>query len=158
MPRSESREREASPGANHGNNLYIANLSYQTREEDLQDLFAKFGKIKYCKVIRDPVSKESRGFGFVTFEDAAEAQEAIKQLNNTEVSGRKLHIEEAKRAAPYSPTPGKYMGHSREKSDGKRSDRDRDRDRDRRRSPSPRRRRRSISRSRSHSPHRRRRY
>lgn len=156
MPRSESREREGSLDENRGNNLYIANLSYQTREEDLQELFAKFGKIKYCKVIRDPVSKESRGFGFVTFEDAGDAQEAIKQLNNTEVSGRKLHIEEAKRAKPYSPTPGKYMGHSRKRSDGKRSDRDRDRDR--RRSPSPRRRRRSISRSRSHSPHRRRRY
>lgn len=156
MPRSESREREASLDENRGNNLYIANLSYQTREDDLQELFAKYGKIKHCKVIRDPVSKESRGFGFVTFEEAGDAQEAIKQLNNTEVSGRKLHIEEAKRAKPYSPTPGKYMGHSRKRSDGKRSDRDRDRDR--RRSPSPRRRRRSISRSRSHSPHRRRRY
>ena len=73
MPKSDSSTEET----NAGNNLYIANLSYNISEGDLHDKFAVFGKIRHCRIIRDPVTQESRGFGFVTFESAPDANEAI---------------------------------------------------------------------------------
>ena len=157
MPRSESGEREENIiESNRGNNLYVSNLSYRTKEEDLHELFGKHGKIKYCKVVRDPVSNESRGFGFVTFEEPADAKEALEHLEKTEIGGRAIHVEEAKRPRPYSPTPGRYLGQAKfKRTELKRGGGGGDR----RRSPSPRRhRRRSPSRSRSRSPPRRRPY
>ncbi|POM65601.1 Hypothetical protein PHPALM_18653 [Phytophthora palmivora] len=66
---------------NPGNNLYVANLAARVGEQDLQELFSKFGRVDKCEVIVDPVTRESRGFGFVTFEDVRDAEDAVKELN-----------------------------------------------------------------------------
>lgn len=104
-----------------GNNLYISNLSYKTQEQDLHDKFSDFGKIKNCKVIKDPYTNKSRGFGFVTFESSDDAAEARNRLNGSSLDGRELRIEIAKRSRAYSPTPGNYLGNPKYKISGSRS-------------------------------------
>jgi transformer-2 protein len=98
------------PEANEGNNVYIANLSPETKESELKDLFGKHGSIKDVRIVRDPFTKESRGFGFVTFENSDNATEAVKEINDTEVNGRKIRAEKARRSKPHQPTPGSYCG------------------------------------------------
>ncbi|KAG7391824.1 hypothetical protein PHYPSEUDO_003444 [Phytophthora pseudosyringae] len=93
-------------GGNPGNNVYVANLATRVGEQDLQDLFAKFGRVDKCEVIVDPVTRESRGFGFVTFEDIRDAEDAVKELNNQDVQGRKIRVEHAKRKRGHEKTPG----------------------------------------------------
>lgn len=117
--RSPSRSRSRSPApavraasaakpdvGNPGNNLYVANLATKVGQPELQEIFAKFGRVDKCEVIVDPVTRESRykaergsgcvavgadavdgcccacrGFGFVTFEDVRDAEDAVKELN-----------------------------------------------------------------------------
>ena len=136
MSRSPSNEGDRKIG----NNLYISNLSYRTQEQDLHDKFSKFGKIKYCKVIKDPYSGQSRGFGFVTFESSEDANEARSHLNGTSLDGRELRIEVAKRSRAYSPTPGNYLGNPKYKRNHRNRESPRRRDSPRRRHDSPRRR------------------
>lgn len=131
--RREIREEEANPG----NNLYVANLSYQTKERDLEDLFGKYGPLKETRVVYDPYTKESRGFAFVTFERNDDAEEAIRNIDKTDFSGRVISVQKAKRSKPHAPTPGGYLGPPGASSKQSRS----------RRSPSPYSRRRSRSRS-----------
>ena len=159
-PRRRSRSPSIEGDKYSGNNLYISNLSYKTQEQDLHDKFAKFGKIKYCKVIKDPYTNQSRGFGFVTFESAEDATEARDKLNSSSLDGRELRIEVAKRSRAYSPTPGNYLGNPKYRRNSYRSSRDsprRDsprRDSPRRRNDSPRRRN-DSPRRRNDSPRRR---
>ncbi|ETI44017.1 hypothetical protein, variant 3 [Phytophthora nicotianae CJ01A1] len=110
--RSPAPKAPAAPAdvANPGNNLYVANLATRVGEQDLQEIFSKFGRVDKCEVIVDPVTKESRGFGFVTFEDVRDAEDAVKELNNQEVQGRKIRVEHAKRKRGHEKTPGQYLG------------------------------------------------
>ncbi|OMJ93850.1 hypothetical protein SteCoe_3039 [Stentor coeruleus] len=157
---SESPRRRSRSPSNEGNNLYISNLSYRTQEQDLHDKFAKYGKIKYCKVIKDPYTNQSRGFGFVTFESSEDASDARQNLNGCALDGRELRIEVAKRSRAYSPTPGNYLGNPKYRRNGNRSrDSPSRRDSPRRRTDSPRRRespRRRYESPRRSSPRRRR--
>ncbi len=77
-------------------NIYVGNLSYETRDRDLDQLFASFGRVNSARVIVDKDSNRSKGFGFVEMEDAAEAQRAIAELNGAELQGRALKVNEAK--------------------------------------------------------------
>jgi transformer-2 protein len=102
---------EADPEAtNLGNNLYVANLPHRLTQTDLEELFAKFGRLDKCEVILDPVTRESRGFGFVTFEDVRDASDAVTELNGKEIQGRRIRVEHAKRQRGHEKTPGKYLG------------------------------------------------
>jgi RNA recognition motif-containing protein len=100
MPRSESPDKTREEDKS---NLYVSNLSYKTREEDLQDSFAKYGAVSRCRIIKDPHTRESRGFGFVTFENATDAAEALESLNHTELDGRQINVEIAKKPRARSP-------------------------------------------------------
>ncbi|OGT07094.1 MAG: hypothetical protein A2103_02490 [Gammaproteobacteria bacterium GWF2_41_13] len=75
--------------------LYVGNLSYTVTSDDLQALFAQFGQIVSAEVIEDRHSGRSKGFGFVEFEDASQADAALS-LNGQEYKGRKLHVSLAK--------------------------------------------------------------
>lgn len=75
--------------------LYVGNLSYTVTSEDLQALFAQFGHIVSAEVIEDRHSGRSKGFGFVEFEDASQADAALA-INGQEYKGRKLHVSLAK--------------------------------------------------------------
>ena len=76
--------------------IFVGNLSYQTRDEDLEAAFAAYGTVESATVIIDRDRGSSKGFGFVEIPDNAEAQAAISGLNGKELSGRALTVNEAK--------------------------------------------------------------
>ena len=77
-------------------NMYVSNLSFHTTDEDLKTLFGQFGAVTSAKVISDRETGRSRGFAFVEMDVLAEAQEAMKKLNNKEIEGRALSVTVAK--------------------------------------------------------------
>ncbi len=74
------------------NKLYVGNLPYTTRDDDLQEQFANFGAVASAKVMMDRDTGRSKGFGFVEMSSAAEAQSAIQGLNGQSVGGRALVV------------------------------------------------------------------
>ena len=75
-------------------NIYVGNLSWGMSDQDLENLFAEHGTVTSAKIITDRMTNRSRGFGFVEMSDGAEA--AIEALNETEVEGRKLVVNESR--------------------------------------------------------------
>jgi RNA recognition motif-containing protein len=78
-----------------GKKLYVGNLSYNSREETLRELFQAFGQVDSAKIIVDRDSGQSKGFGFVEMGSDAEAQAAIAGMNGRDVDGRQLKVNEA---------------------------------------------------------------
>ncbi len=76
--------------------LYVGNLSFNTSNEDLQELFASAGTVESANIVEDRDTGRSRGFGFVEMSSAAEVKTAIEQLNGKEVDGRSLTVNEAR--------------------------------------------------------------
>lgn len=79
-------------------------------ESDIQRLFEKYGEVESCSIMRDPHTRDSRGFGFVKMQTADQADAAKNGLNGETIEGRTLSIEKARRSRPRTPTPGKYFG------------------------------------------------
>ncbi len=77
-------------------NIYVGNLALNVTEGDLQQAFEAFGEVTSAKIIKDKYSGESRGFGFVEMPAKAEAQSAIDGLNEKELKGRALKVNEAR--------------------------------------------------------------
>ena len=77
-------------------NIYVGNLSYRMTEAELKDTFAPFGEVKRVKIVKDRDTNRSKGFGFVEIENDADALKAIEALNNKEVGGRALRVNESK--------------------------------------------------------------
>jgi RNA recognition motif-containing protein len=75
--------------------LFVGSLSWDTTDEGLRAAFEQFGEVSEAIVIRDRMSGRSRGFGFVTFEDAEAADRAMGELNNTELDGRPIKVDVA---------------------------------------------------------------
>ncbi|MFH0953562.1 MAG: RNA-binding protein [Verrucomicrobiota bacterium] len=76
--------------------LYIGNLSYETSEGDLRNLFSAVGSVASCEVIMDRFTNKSRGFAFVEMGTDEEAAKAISELNGKDLGGRALVVNEAK--------------------------------------------------------------
>lgn len=76
--------------------IYVGNLSYETTEESLRELFAEHGDVEEVSLVTDRDTGRSRGFAFVTMPDAAQAQAAITATNGTELGGRTLNVNEAR--------------------------------------------------------------
>ncbi len=76
--------------------LYIGNLSFSTSEEALKEFFKDFGPLLSCKIIRDPQTKQSRGFAFIEIEDDNRAMEAMAALNGQTLDGKQLRVNEAR--------------------------------------------------------------
>ncbi|MCU7917761.1 MAG: RNA-binding protein [Candidatus Thiodiazotropha sp. (ex Dulcina madagascariensis)] len=77
-------------------NIYVGNLPWSVKDDELRQMFAEFGDVSNANVIMDKFSGRSRGFGFVEMPDSGDAETAIKSLNEKEVSGRNLRVNEAK--------------------------------------------------------------
>jgi RNA recognition motif-containing protein len=77
-------------------NIYVSNLGYNFRDEELKNLFASFGAVSSAKVIIDKFTSKSKGFGFVEMPDKAAAEKAIKELNGTMADGRSISVSEAR--------------------------------------------------------------
>jgi len=76
--------------------LYVGNLSFNTSNQDLNDIFAEIGPVQSSNVIEDRETGRSRGFGFVEMTNQADGERAIAELNGKEVDGRTLKVNEAK--------------------------------------------------------------
>jgi RNA recognition motif-containing protein len=76
--------------------LYVGGLAYSVTDKELEELFAAYGKVDSAVVIKDRDSGQSKGFGFVEMSELKEAQEAIKELNGKEVSGRSIMVNQAR--------------------------------------------------------------
>jgi cold-inducible RNA-binding protein len=77
-------------------NIFVGNLSYQTTEEQIRDLFAEYGTVDRVNIITDRMTGRPRGFAFVEMPDSAAAKAAIEALNGAELEGRALTVNEAR--------------------------------------------------------------
>lgn len=77
-------------------NIYVGNLSFQTTDDDLRQIFEAHGEVSSINIIRDKFSGDSRGFGFVEMSSDDEAQAAIAGLNGTDMGGRSLNVNQAR--------------------------------------------------------------
>jgi len=77
-------------------NIYVSNLSFHTSEEDLKDLFSKFGTVSSAKIIMDRETNRSRGFAFVEMPSDEEGNKALTGLNGKEIQGRPLSVSMAR--------------------------------------------------------------
>ena len=77
-------------------NIFVGSLSREATEDDLKQAFEAFGKVDTATIIKDKVSGESKGFGFVEMPVLAEAQAAMTGLNGTDLKGRAITVNEAK--------------------------------------------------------------
>ena len=93
-----------------GNKLYVGNLSYNIRDEDLQQAFAQYGSVSSAKVMMDRDTGRSKGFGFVEMGSDAEAQAAINGMNGQALDGRAIVVNEAR---PREERPGGFGGGGR---------------------------------------------
>ena len=76
--------------------LFVGNLSFNTQEATLEELFAQAGTVASVRVMRDQATGRARGFGFVEMETEEAAQAAIDKFNNTDLDGRKIAVNEAR--------------------------------------------------------------
>ncbi len=77
-------------------NIYVGNLSYDVTEDEVRDIFSPHGEISSLSIIKDKYSGQSKGFGFVEMPNQAEAEEAIKTLNESDLKGRNIKVNQAK--------------------------------------------------------------
>ncbi len=77
-------------------NIYVGNLPYSVTEEDLRETFSRFGVVSQVNLITDKFSGASKGFGFVEMDNNSEADAAIKGLNETDMKGRTMKVNQAK--------------------------------------------------------------
>jgi len=77
-------------------NIYVGNLSWEVTDEDLRKSFGEFGQVSSARVIMDKYTNKSKGFGFVEMNEKTEAEAAIKSLNNREIKGRAIKVNEAR--------------------------------------------------------------
>lgn len=110
------------------NKLYVGNLSYNTTEDALRDLFAQAGEVTSVAVIKDRDSGRSKGFAFVEMGNAAEAQKAISMFNGYSLEERALTVNVARPREERGPRPGGGGGFGDRRGGGGRGgDRGRDR-------------------------------
>lgn len=77
-------------------NIYVGNLSYKATDDDLRTAFEQYGQVSSAQVIKDKFTGRSRGFGFVEMPSADEGNKAIEGLNNQDIAGRPVRVNEAR--------------------------------------------------------------
>jgi len=87
--------------------LYVGGLAYAINDDKLNDLFSEVGKVTSAQVIVDLSTNQSKGFGFVEFETAEDAEKAIKELNGKEIEGRSIMVNAAR---PKEERSGNFGG------------------------------------------------
>ncbi len=96
-----------------GNKLYVGNLPYTVRDEDLQQAFGAYGNVSSAKVMMERDTGRSKGFGFVEMASDAEAQSAIQGMNGQSLGGRSLVVNEARPMEARPPRTGGFGGGDR---------------------------------------------
>ena len=93
-----------------GNKLYVGNLPYGVRDNDLEQAFSAFGSVTSAKVMMERDTGRSKGFGFVEMGSDAEAQAAINGMNGQSLGGRAIVVNEARPMEPRPPRSGGFGG------------------------------------------------
>lgn len=92
-------------------NLYVSNLGYGFRDEELTQLFAAYGQVSSAKIIKDRSTGKSKGFAFVEMPDNAEAEKAMQELDGKMIDGRPVKVVEARpREEKRSPGDNSFPG------------------------------------------------
>jgi RNA recognition motif-containing protein len=92
-------------GILHVTNIYVGNLSYRATEDDIRQAFEQYGQVSSVNIITDRETGRSRGFAFVEMSDSTEAQNAIEHVNQADIAGRKVNVNEAR---PRTDRPRKF--------------------------------------------------
>ena len=93
-----------------GNKLYVGNLPYGVRDNDLEQAFSQYGSVTSAKVMMERDTGRSKGFGFVEMGSDSEAQAAIQGMNGQALGGRSIVVNEARPMEPRPPRSGGYGG------------------------------------------------
>jgi len=94
-----------------GTKLYVGNLSFNTTENELQELFAQAGAVQEVTLMQDKFTGKSRGFAFITMGSEEDAQNAISKFNGQTIEGRPLTVNEARPREPRPPGGGGGRGY-----------------------------------------------
>ena len=94
-----------------GTKLYVGNLSFNTTENELQELFSQAGPVQEVSLMQDKFTGKSRGFAFVTMGSEEDAQSAISKFNGQTIEGRPLTVNEARPREPRPPGGGGGRGY-----------------------------------------------
>lgn len=89
-------------------NIYIGNLPYSTTEDELRETFSQFGQVDRANIIKDKFSGRSKGFGFVEMPNDGEAQSAIDSLNDSDLNGRSIKVNQARPREERPPRRDNY--------------------------------------------------
>ncbi len=103
-------------------NIYVGNLSREATEDELRQAFEAFGQVISVKVLRDRVTGESNGFGFVGMQVSDEGQTAISELNGKNLKGNAIKVEEGRRIISHRSDQGKQDGFGGDRGDRNRRD------------------------------------
>jgi RNA recognition motif-containing protein len=76
--------------------IYVGNLHYKVDEDVLKEIFEEYGEVTAVKIVTDSVTRRSKGFGFVTMTNESEAKQAVEELNDGELMGRKIVVNQAR--------------------------------------------------------------
>ncbi len=90
-------------------NIYVSNLGFNVRDEDLRSVFAPYGEVTSAKVIMDKMTNQSRGFGFVEMSDDEASRKAIQELDGKQVDNRSIKVVEAR---PKEDRPNNFRNNS----------------------------------------------
>ena len=91
-------------------NIFVAKLNFDTQSEDLKEAFEQFGEVTSANVIMDKETGKSKGFGFVEMPNDDEANEAISQLNHSNLDGRTIVVKKAEPRGGGGGNPGGFGG------------------------------------------------
>ena len=90
--------------------IFVGSLPFKLREDELTQLFEKHGAVLSCKIIMDKITRQSKGFAFVTMPNDEEAKKAIEELNGSEVLGRNIAVSESQERGGSGGGGGGYSG------------------------------------------------
>jgi len=96
-----------------GKKLYVGNLSFNTTDQELEEMFTEYGKVISATVIKDQYTNKSKGFGFVEFDQEADAKKAKDAVDGKEFNGRSLRVDEAKEQRSRGERSGGYSSNRR---------------------------------------------
>ena len=94
-------------------NIYVGNMDYGLKEEDLRELFGAFGEVTSVRVITDAETRRPKGFAFVEMADDEAAKKAMEELNGKDINGRALTVNEARPREPRRGGGGGFGGGQR---------------------------------------------
>lgn len=83
-------------------NIFVAKINFKTKVEDLEAAFAKFGDVSSCKIVRDKETGRSKGYGFVEMPNDEQGNKAIEALNEKELDGRAILVQQANPKTVYN--------------------------------------------------------